>query len=277
MSVGISAACRYEDGPCIILCADRAGTRGELKSDDINKIREIGHCSILFAGDNSDAKDLLNECSGALKAYPKIGTHQDVLRLKEGLKEGATRRKRAISDAYLRSSYSLSFDEVFNFSNANPNNVFLTKAFEETKALPLGAELLINVLYEDDGQRESAILHLGLMGGEAKWQDGYGVVGSGGPIASAILRQRPYDEYMNIEECIYRVLESKVAAESTPYVGQDTTIMAKIQDGVFYLGDDYVEKTFEAIERHKNKFSVIVFSRDDLEPLEAGEDTSEKG
>jgi hypothetical protein len=46
-----------------------AGTRAEIKLDDIKKIQSIAGCTVMFAGDNSHARDLIAECNAAIESY----------------------------------------------------------------------------------------------------------------------------------------------------------------------------------------------------------------
>jgi hypothetical protein len=165
------------------------------------------------------------------------------------------RRKRLISDAFLSSKYGLSWGEVFNFSNANPKNQFYTECWDYIGRLSLGAELIITTFSDD----EAVILHIPLEGGEAKWTPHYATIGTGARIANAYLRQKAYDDDIDIAECLYRALEAKTAAEGDLYVGMSTLIEVTTPDGSFEVADDYIDRVLNKIERLRENVPKIKF------------------
>jgi hypothetical protein len=60
--------------------------------------------------------------------------------------------------------------------------------------------------------------------GDVLWEDHFSTIGTGGPIAEAFLVQREYDDFMPLDECLYRVYEAKVAAEKNRDVGPTTVL-----------------------------------------------------
>jgi hypothetical protein len=232
-----------------------AGTRGEIKSDDIDKIRPIQGCTVMFAGDNSHAHDLIYECEAAIESYAAGSDELAITKLKLSLNEASRKRKRAIADSFVSSKFGLSYDAIFNFSNANPNNPFYADRWDDIKRLTLGAELIITTFTDD----EAAILVMPLEGGEAKWPTHYAVIGSGAPIASAFLRQKAYDDEMEISECLYRVLEAKTAAEGNPYVGMETLIEVSTPQGSFEVDERYIDRVLNTIERRREQIPKIKF------------------
>jgi hypothetical protein len=108
VSVCIAATCKYEEKPCVVHCSDMAGTRAEIKSDDIQKIQSISGCTVLFAGDNSHARKLIDECFQVTDPYRAGSDEIAITKLKLSLNEAMKRRKRAISDAFLSSKFGLS-------------------------------------------------------------------------------------------------------------------------------------------------------------------------
>lgn len=63
MSLCIAATCQHEGRACVVHCVDTAGTRGDVKSEDIVKIRDVGDNTVLLAGNMSDARELLALCT----------------------------------------------------------------------------------------------------------------------------------------------------------------------------------------------------------------------
>ena len=270
LSVCIAATCEYEGQPCIVHCSDMAGTRAEIKSDDIHKIQSIGSSTVMFAGENSHARNLIDECFSAIEAYQSGSNEISITNLKLALNDAIKRRKRYVSDAFLSSRFGLSWGEVFNFSNANPKNQFYTECWDHIARLTLGAELIITTFSDD----EAVILHVPIEGGEAKWPDHYATIGTGSRIADTYLRQKAYDDDMSIAECLYRVLEAKTAAEGDLYVGQATAIEVSTPDGSFEVADSYIDRVIGTIERRREKVPEIKFNPKFLVKIE-DDDASE--
>ena len=61
MSLCLAATCALDESrQAIVYCCDRAGTRGSVQSEDIDKVRRVGSATVLLAGNNSEAKQLLS-------------------------------------------------------------------------------------------------------------------------------------------------------------------------------------------------------------------------
>lgn len=86
------------------------------------------------------------------------------------------------------------------------------------------------------------------------WSDHYAAVGTGSNIANVFLQQRPYWDGMNLNQCVYRVLEAKAAAEKNPYVGKETTLSFSTprNDNWVYIQhlDEKVESIRENLLKH---------------------------
>jgi hypothetical protein len=127
------------------------------------------------------------------------------------------------------------WEEVSTASRAHPNDPILSDAWSRIKALDLGAELVISVFTDD----EVAILVVEASG-KVTWADHYAAVGTGSQIAVAFLHQRSYWDRMSLEECLYRVLEAKTAAERNPYVGKDTEVDFRQENVISFVNGNYV-------------------------------------
>jgi|SRR5579864_5607474 len=219
LSLCIAAMCRHEDQPCIVQCCDTAGTRGEVKSDDILKIRTVGANTVLLAGNMSYARELLSECKPFIERYQVGGDDLAITGLIQGLVEAVRLRKRAMATAALSAELGVTYDEVFNWSQAHPTNPTWIHAWEQIRQIHLGAALIMSTFTDD----EAAIVAID-PSGSVVWCDHYAAMGTGNNIASVILAQRDYDDAMKLDECVYRVIEAKVAAEKDLHVGQSTVL-----------------------------------------------------
>ena len=66
-------------------------------------------------------------------------------------------------------------------------------------------------------------------------------IGTGAAICNAFLKQRDYDDHMPIQECLYRILESKMAAEKDPYVGKATALEVLTLETDYTLSGEYIK------------------------------------
>ncbi len=248
MSLCIAATCRHEDEPCIVHCGDTAGTRGDVKSEDIIKIRNVGQNTVLLAGNMSDARELLAACTPAIQAYEFGGDEIAITKLKQGLTEAVRLRKRAMSTAVLSAELGVTYDEVFNWSQAHPADPIWIQAWATIRGLHLGAALVISTFTDD----EAALLVIE-PDGRVVWADHYAAVGTGNNVASAFLAQRDYSDGMDVEECLYRVLEAKTAAEKNPYVGKATYLEFRSPNANHHLVPDYIERMASTIRKRREK------------------------
>jgi 20S proteasome alpha/beta subunit len=220
LSLCIAATCRGEDEKSrAVFCCDTAGTRGDIKSEDILKIKDVGNSVALLAGDNSQARELLQACKPFVEAFPFRGNDVQFDALKKGLSEAVRLRKRQIATAILSAELGVTYDEVFNFSQSHPDDPLWRDAWKRIRGLDLGAAIAISTFTDD----ELAILTIDV-DGKVQWADHYAAVGTGSHIASAFLQQLPYRDSMEVSECLYRVMEAKIAAEAKPYVGKQTIL-----------------------------------------------------
>lgn len=122
MSLCIAATCRLEGEPSAVFCCDLAGTRGDVKSEDIIKIVEVGDSEVLLAGNMGRARELLATCKPYIEAFPFCGDEVEITRLKLGIVDAVRLQKRAIATGVLSAELGVTYDEVFNFSQSNPDN-----------------------------------------------------------------------------------------------------------------------------------------------------------
>ncbi len=248
MSLCIAATCRYEFNPCILYCCDTAGTRGDVKSEDVNKIRHVGDSTVLLAGNMSDARELLAECSPFIKSYQIGGDEIAITRLKQNLTAAVRLRKRAAATAVLSAESGLTYDEVFNWSQAHPTDPTYVRAWQRIRELDLGAALIVGTFTDD----EVAILTIE-PDGRVVWSDHYAAVGTGSSVAAAFLTQRDYNDWMDLPECLYRLLEAKTAAEKNPHVGKETRVEMRTMTGSHPVNAQYVEELSALIKTRREE------------------------
>jgi len=120
------------------------------------------------------------------------------------------------------------------------------RIWNELKSLDMGAGLIISSFSDDE------VMHLSISSdGHVAWVDHYAVQGTGARICNTFLAQRVYDDYMSLEECLYRVLEAKMAAERDPYVGEQTVVAVVTPNERSWVDDDYITEIFQKIDKRK--------------------------
>ena len=259
MSLCMAATCSYKDEPCIVYCVDTAGTRGDSKSEDISKIRDIGGNFVVLAGNMSDARQLLAVCRPFIAKYQTGGDDLAITRLKQDLSEAVRIRKREISTSVLSAELGVTYDEVFNWSQAHPDDPTWRGAWSRIKSLSLEAELIIGT-YTDD---EAAILCIE-SNGKVTWADHYAAIGTGSNIANAFMSQRPYFDSMSLEDCLFKILEAKTAAEKNPYVGKTTMITLRTPREIFGLGHENTEYMAEQVRDMRKITPTLAFKEDEM-------------
>jgi len=224
MTVCIAAICRSVRGtiPALVLCCDERGDRGLVSADDSDKIKWPGpNTSVMLAGAKNSAEALYEACLNCILSYDAEENPDDtrVARLKHELEECARGRKRAIVSAHVENTLHMSLAEFNENGRARFGDAHFQELLAEHRMMNLGAHMLVCTFSQDNG-----VIFCVTPDCEALLQDNYCAIGSGGPIAAAFYVQRPYGDDMPLRQCIYRVLEAKVAAEKNAYVG-DTTVL----------------------------------------------------
>jgi len=260
VSLCIAMTCEHENKPGIVLCCDLAGTRGDVQSEDIVKIRDVGYATVLLAGNMSNARELLIACTQSIVEYPVNGDDLAITRLKEGLTKAVKQRKRDVSTAVLSAELGLSWEEIFNHAQVHPNDPTLMEAWSRIKRLDLGAELVVCTFTDD----EAAILVVEASG-KVIWVDHYAAVGTGSQIASTFLHQRPYADSMPLDECLYRAVEAKMAAERNPYVGPKTNLEFRTSSEISFISNEYYAQLKAATANWLHSRPTINFTGDILD------------
>jgi 20S proteasome alpha/beta subunit len=246
MSLCIAATCKHEGVPCVVHCCDMAGTRGDVKSEDVIKIQNVGACTVLLAGNMSHARRLLTACSGAIESFPLGGDDLAITKLIRGLVAAGKEMKRELATEQLSSQFGLTYDEVFNFSPTRLDDPVFIDAWRVIRSVGLGAELIISAFSDD----EVALLTME-SDGKVIWTPHFAAVGTGNQICQAFLLQRDYFDHMNLGECLYRVLEAKIAAERNNHVGRKTNLEVRLPRKNYDVGASYVDRTRKEIEQRR--------------------------
>jgi hypothetical protein len=157
--------------------------------------------------------------------------------------EAVAKRKRARATEVLAGSLGVSWDDVVKYGQSHPSDPTWAEAWKTVRAVGLNADLII-ATFTDDEVAIITIEHTG----KITWVDHYAAMGSGSSIASVVLHQRDYSDYMDFDSCLYRVLEAKLAAERDPYVGRKTILGFADPTGFFALARKSVEAMAETIQ-----------------------------
>jgi 20S proteasome alpha/beta subunit len=255
MTLCISAACHYA-GPTLICCCDASTTRDDVTSQSSIKMVWFGEAmnpsvNVMLAGRLHSAKELVEYCRPSLNAYCE-SDHNDlaVNALLKGLREAIAKRRAALNDEYLTTQYAIRFADFLTngqqwFSGAERGQILA-----ELRTIGLYDASLIISSFTDG---EPLIIEV-TNDGHVAWVDHFAVQGTGARLANAFLQQRDYDDYMEIDECLFRILEAKRAAERDPYVGSDTHVR------IFTAREHFVLL-------NKGEFTNLIASRESVPAL----------
>jgi 20S proteasome alpha/beta subunit len=254
MTLCVAAECRYQDKACIVCCSDLAGNRGDVASEDMDKMRWIGRCHVMIAGIVTDAEVLLSNCAAAISGYePNDATH--VTNLIQQIGEGLKAQKRYKATQYMGARYGLTWEEWFNHGKINFTEGHYIQLWNAIGAVQLGSELIISTFTADD----EAVLLRTTEDGRVSWDDHYAAIGSGATVCEAFLAQREHHFAMGVHECLYRILESKVAAEKNPYVGEQTAVEIVTPGARYEIDSQFVHALILRIIRRRNTIPKIDF------------------
>lgn len=220
---------RLHDGPGIVLCCDERGTRGQVSADDSAKIRWAldDRLAVLLAGSRTSADQLYLTIMEAIQENVDFSDEMKITRFIQTVKRAAQKRKRELMEEHVSLTLGMSLDEFTNKSKNVLLETHYLDVWSELKSINLSAELILAALSEE----EAIILRVTPFG-DVLWENHFSTIGTGGPIAEAFLVQKNYDDLMEVEECVYRVFEAKVASEKNRDVGP-TTYLEVLTGGRF--------------------------------------------
>lgn len=237
MTLCIAATCHYQGETAVVCCCDESSTRDNVTSQDTYKMEWLGDpmqpsINVLLAGRLNSARELLQGCRPALMSYHE--SKRDDLAVTElltGLREVVGVRRAELNDQYLVAEYALRFKDFLAhgqqwFSAAEHDQIW-----KELKQVGLFEASLIISSFTDG---EALIIEV-TEDGRVTWAEHFAVQGTGARLANAFLQQRDYNDFMELEECLFRVFEAKQAAEKAPFVGKRTITLALLSNGTGIL------------------------------------------
>src|SRR5436190_11005123 len=193
-------------------------------TEDAYKLREVGPVSVLLAGHQARAENLLRGCSASIRIFSNAAFAPDFTEgaidtLLDGLREAARQKKMELVRHHIEMSTGIAFEEFKKLSAASPNAFIDT--WSEIKSLTLGADLLISCV---PPKSEAIIVRLDRWG-YTHWESHYAAIGEGSDIARALLCLQPWDASgrhgssgggpePTLGQCLFRVYEAKRTAHT---------------------------------------------------------------
>jgi ATP-dependent protease HslVU (ClpYQ) peptidase subunit len=250
MTICIAGVCEFAGKRGIIMCADYQGTRGDyIKAEDIYKLWHFhgGKGIIGFAGDIASGKEFVRRLTVATRAFGEIektpGDGDLDLRIGEYLaivRKVARDFKADRADHHVSVRYGIALNDFYS-SGAHerfPSHRY-DEIFNAIKAVNLGAEFLIAYV----GDEEPILIRVDEEG-YVSIEDGYYVaIGSGEPLAMAVLYQIDGDDAKPAADCLTWLYQAKLASERNPYVGGATTFWAIFPEGAITDGEEFLVST----------------------------------
>jgi 20S proteasome alpha/beta subunit len=207
--------------------------------------------NVMLAGRLHSAKELVEYCRPSLNAYFE-SDHNDlaVNALLKGLREAVAERRAALNDEYLTAQYAIRFADFLTKGQQWYSGAERGQILAELRTIGLYDASLIISSFTDG---EPLIIEV-MNDGHVAWVDHFAVQGTGARLANAFLQQRDYSDYMELDECLFRVLEAKRAAERDPYVGASTII------DIFTANEHF-------LLTNKDSFRELIISREAIPVL----------
>ena len=255
------------------MCCDWQGTKGQfIKSDDVDKIREMGAGTGLIAGTLTEADELVAECEQAIVAFggkAKEDTFDlDMNEYLTALRQAAEKRKAAMVRHHIAMSLGMSPDEFWKNGKQYLSVTQHDELYDEIRRIDLEASLIIGSVTAG----ESVIVKVD-RSGRVSWENNFSTIGSGGPIAEAFLYQYDWDDEIDLASCLYRVYSAKLAAEKNPQVGPTTSFEILYGSERFDVNDAGWKK-LKGIT-HGKKEPKWVFGLTDLEVVNDDDDADD--
>lgn len=220
MTLCLAATCEWNNEPTIVCCCDMTGVRDDVKSDTYYKIRWIKKSIVMLAGDLSAANELFKACEHSIAKYQSGGNDLAIAEMLSSLREAVGSYRRNLNHEYLTTKYGLTFGEFLKEGKSYFNEIDHVRIWAELKSLDLKAGLIVSTFSDDES------VHVTISSdGRVAWVDNFAALGTGARICIAFLLHRDYVDSMPIDQCLYRVLEAKLAAERDPYVGKETNVL----------------------------------------------------
>ncbi len=230
VTVCIAAVCTFEDGPAVVICTDKQGTRGFVKADDTYKLKHFPNTTILISGDEAAANEFAAALAVPIREFNTIDKSPGDMDLRiggylESTREVVRKFRRSRAEHIVSMRYGITLSEFYQKGHGyfQPGEYERTLLDIQTGKMP--GEFVIVYMADDE-----PILIRIAEDGEVRWENGYTAIGSGATIALSFMSQINHDEGMPFLGCLIWVSEAKAAAQQDPYVGT-TTIIGVLRPG----------------------------------------------
>jgi len=251
LTLCIACECEHEDKEAFVSCCDfqagKVSAYGQtlISSEDVYKMRDFAGFSILISGSETLADELISLCEEPILRFqssPQKREDSDIhiTKFLSDLRSACQVRKKKILDHYVSMKWGfIDHEDFLKRVKATFTDQHYNQAWTEISQIDLGTELIISGFYDE----ESVIVRLDQVG-NVHWETHYSVIGAGSDIALAFLCQYDLDELVSLQQCLYLVLQSKMAAEHNPDVGKDTAFEIYVdgQKDPFDITDEGFQK-----------------------------------
>jgi L-fucose mutarotase/ribose pyranase (RbsD/FucU family) len=223
MTVGIGAISRNNDGPSIVMAADRMVTyRSSIEYEDTDsKLEVITDTDALTAvAVGSGSLSLIDEILRRLENKMIDETPTDMRHLVELARESFQEMERETINNNVLSTFDLDVSDLSN------SDVELPPQFEERVMNDIGAvreeiRKKVNILFGGISNDKPEIYTLDRADFHDHTSTGYAIVGSGQESAQSLFIRNRYDaDEADLTQAIFAVGEAKVQAEERQGVGQ---------------------------------------------------------
>lgn len=223
MTLCVAAACREEDQPRIVLCADRRVETWAASAEIGFKFEWVkSKWPVLYAGDLSQAKNTIQTFFQCLAPVQLTS-----INIQDEFQKPSQKQKRKLAEQYVQSQLGISYEEFLATGKERlPEDIF-REMVSSIRRIKLGCELLI-AGFLVEGQQYAPYLFVMDDSGDVKLEEHFAAIGSGMTIAEPALFQRQHRRFTSLGEAIYHVYEAHRLARIAPGVGEqfDLVIIA---------------------------------------------------
>jgi len=241
MTVGIGAICRAENGPQVVISADRmvtvgAGSGIEYEDTD-SKIEVVTEtdgmvCVAVGSGSLNFIDEVLDRLQDKMISDPPTDVSGVVSLAGESFRE----MERDTIDRNVLSQYGLSVEELSDSDSDIPRQ-FQAEILENIEGVRSTLRDSVNIMLGGVSNGD-AELHSGSNDFNAFTSTGYATIGSGSQSAQLSFIRNRYDpDDATLPEATFTVAEAKVQAEERQGVGQDMDMITVSSDGVEKIED----------------------------------------
>ncbi len=251
MTVGIGAICRAENGPQVVISADRmvtvgAGSGIEYEDTD-SKIEVVTEtdgmvCVAVGSGSLNYIDEVLDRLEDKMIDNPPTDVGGVVSLAGEAFRE----MERDTINRNILSQYGLSIEELSDSNSAIPAQ-FQGDILEKIDGVRSTLRDSVNIMLGGVSNGE-AELHAGSNDYNSFTSTGYSTIGSGSQSAQLSFIRNRYDpDHATLPEATFTVAEAKVQAEERQGVGQEMDMITVSNDGVEKIEE--IETLRDLVER----------------------------